>query len=95
MKKKLKQIFIGTIISVEFITFGWVYRSSGYGSKALYQLRAQTEQVDTAVAQLNKEIMVLEHELTAWQSHPFFKEKVAREQLQMARQGDTVYVEVG
>ena len=38
--------------------------------------------------QLKNEIAQLEKEMYAWQTDDFYKEKIAREQLQMARKGD-------
>jgi hypothetical protein len=40
---------------------------------------------------MKDEIEQLEQEIYAWQTDDFYKEKVAREQLQMARKGDELF----
>lgn len=40
---------------------------------------------------LVEEIKKLENETQQWEQNPFYREKVAREQLQMARPTDEVY----
>jgi cell division protein FtsB len=47
--------------------------------------------VEQDILVLKKEVQDLQEELVAWQTDPFYKEKVAREQLQMARPGEELF----
>ena len=47
--------------------------------------------LEMQLKQLQKEIDALEEEIYVWQTDDFYKEKIAREQLQMARKGDKLF----
>lgn len=40
---------------------------------------------------LNEQILELTQQIEAWNTDPFYKEKIAREQLQLARPNDEIY----
>jgi cell division protein FtsB len=88
---RLKQILIRLFLFVELTAFGYVYMC---GKNGFYVLQAQKNavaQLQQSVDQLKKEIMIIEEEIVAWETDDFYKEKVAREQLQMARKGDEIF----
>ncbi len=91
MKLTLKKIFLLCLLATETVAFAWMYRYGTYGSQALHQLRQETATMQHEVDALQREVDDLEHEVVSWQSHSFYKEKIAREQLQMARVNDVIY----
>lgn len=88
---RFKYLFLRLALCVEVMLLAAVYFYGSYGVQTLAQLRQDTARVEQEVGKLEQEVATLEHELNDWNSHPFYKEKVAREQLQMAREGDTIY----
>ena len=75
---------------VEMLIFLGVYFLGIDGLQKLSMLRDENIKLEQEVATLNNEIATLEHEIVAWNTDPFYKEKVAREQLQMAREQDEI-----
>ncbi|HZW61545.1 MAG TPA: septum formation initiator family protein [Candidatus Babeliales bacterium] len=88
---RFKYLFLRLALCVEIMVLAAIYFYGSYGVQTLAQLRTETAVVEQEVMHLQQEVAILEHELNAWNSNPFYKEKVAREQLQMAREGDTIY----
>ena len=76
---------------VEIVIFVGIYFFSAQGLRVLQGMEKENEQVYQKITYLEKEIAVLEEEITEWERSSFYKEKIAREQLQMAKQGDEVY----
>jgi cell division protein FtsB len=79
------------LLLVEMAGFGYLYM---YGTNGMQTLAKQRETVITLennVVKLKNDIEHLEEEIYAWQTDDFYKEKVAREQLQMARKGDELF----
>lgn len=74
----------------EILVFLGVYFFGVDGLQKLCMLRDENIKLEQEVATLNTEIATLEHEIVAWNTDPFYKEKVAREQLQMAREQDEI-----
>jgi len=89
--KLAKRLVARLLFAVEIVFFSWAYMSGGQGLQAIWLCEQENNALEQKIAQLQSEIGSLEHELQAWQHHPFYKEKIAREQLQMARPADTVY----
>lgn len=88
---KAKKIALQLCVGAEVIVFGALYIYGSHGMKSLNALRDEVTVANAQVVSLQEEVTSLEKELNAWQHHPFYKEKIAREQLQMARAGDTIY----
>jgi cell division protein FtsB len=88
---RLKQIAIRLFLLLEMAIFGYVYMYGKNGFATLQVQKRVVEQVQKNVEQLKKEIAIIEEEIVAWQTDDFYKEKVAREQLQMARKGDEIF----
>lgn len=88
---RLKQIAIRLFLLSEMAVFGYVYMYGKNGFATLQVQKRVVEQVQKNVEQLKKEIAIIEEEIVAWQTDDFYKEKVAREQLQMARKGDEIF----
>jgi len=89
--KTIKRIFLRVFFVLELIVFGFVYACGPHGFYALQELEQQNNQLQTDAAMLKQEVQMLERKIAQWHAHPFYKEKIAREQLQMARKGDKIY----
>lgn len=77
------------VIQVIILTYGYVRGKNGI--HIVQKLKHSTEQAAQRVVQLQHKIDVIEHEIELWDTHSFYKEKIAREHLHMARRGDVVY----
>lgn len=75
----------------ELLLLGIFYVWSPHGVQAITKLQREQQEVVAHVERLKKDIASLEHEIVEWESDAFYKEKIAREQLQMARRSDVVY----
>jgi cell division protein FtsB len=87
----VKKLCIQLFLLSEMTFFGYWYV---YGVNGMVELQEQKKVVvdlDKDITLLSDEVLRLEKEIYAWQTDDFFKEKVAREQLQMARKGDELF----
>ena len=75
----------------EIFIFVAIYFFSAQGLRVLQGMQKENEHVYEEVAYLKNEIAILEQEVAEWESNSFYKEKIAREELQMAKKGDEVY----
>jgi len=89
--KNIKRTFLQAFFVIEAVIFGFMYIFGTHGLKAMSALHRSHEQLDKEIVQLNKEVIFLEQEIVAWQSDPFYQEKIARERLHMARAGDVIF----
>lgn len=91
MLAQVKRICIRMLFGAEILIFIGIYIFGAYGIKTLSHLKQETAFVEQEVANVQQEVDALQREIIAWNTHPFYKEKIAREQLQMAREGDTIF----
>ncbi|HSC24766.1 MAG TPA: septum formation initiator family protein [Candidatus Babeliales bacterium] len=87
----IKKIFIRCVVLLEITLFTQLYF---FGPNGIVELRNQEKVVFTlkkTIDTLREEVIKVEKEIHAWQTDDFYKEKVAREQLQMARKGDELF----
>ncbi|KKP35625.1 MAG: hypothetical protein UR26_C0003G0098 [candidate division TM6 bacterium GW2011_GWF2_32_72] len=92
MNKNIKPMILRFFLVIELIVFFSTYFWGHSGIQTLKFLRGQGDLVQIEVDHLRKEVDDLKLEIQAWQTDDFNKEKIAREQLQMARPGDRVYL---
>ncbi len=86
-KKSVLRIFFG----VELVVFAGVYLLGAQGIRALWHMDQENKVLTTEIVVLKNEVEQLDKQLIAWNNHDFYKEKIAREELQMARAHDEVY----
>lgn len=86
-KKKLLRI----VFAAEVILFFGYYFCGSQGLQHMWRLQAENNEFEQNLAQLITEITALEQQIHAWNTQPFYKEKMAREQLQMACAGEQIY----
>jgi cell division protein FtsB len=87
----MKRYIYKIVLCVQVCLFVYVFM---YGNKGWFALSVLKKEVDTiaeSVVCKKAEISILEQEMSEWAHDAFYKEKVAREQLQMARAGDEVF----
>lgn len=89
--KKVKKTFLRAFFTIEAIVFIGTYFFGAQGIKAQHRLLALEQQLDDEIVSLQKDIQHLEKHMVAWKTDNFYKEKVARERLHMARKDEVVY----
>jgi cell division protein FtsB len=87
----IKKIFIRFILCAEMCVFGYIYLFGKTGLQLLSVQKKELIFLELQSAQLQKEIDILESDIYVWQTNDFYKEKIAREQLQMARKHDKIF----
>jgi len=87
MKRRILRIFF----ALEIMVFASFYVLGPHGMRVQEQMRSENVALQGETAMLEHEVHVLEDTIAQWNAHPFLKEKIAREQLQMARKGDQIY----
>lgn len=86
-----KKMMVRIAFVLQLILYGAWYVWGEHGLKALTFMVEQNELVTRENQMLEKELARLDERLILLQEDPFFKETIARTQLQMARSDETVY----
>jgi len=73
------------------LLFVWTYLFGIQGIHVIMKTKKENNIIEMEIESLQKDISDLELKIFKWNHNPFFKEKYAREQLQMVRKNDTVY----
>jgi len=89
--KIYKKTILRFFFVIEIIIFLGVYFFGGNGLRYLNHLKSENNVVKYKILALKNEICKLEKDIQDWNVNDFYKEKVAREQLQMAKRGDMIY----
>ncbi len=89
--KKGKQGLLRVFLVLECIGFVFVYLFGAQGINVLLQLYRENRKLENEIMQLKKEGDQLYDMVVIWKKDSFLKEKLAREQLQMARKDDEIY----
>ena len=89
--KNIKKIIARSIVAVELCVIAAVCVFGPHGIRNLRLLSAENNELELRVSALREDVQKLEHTIVAWNQHPFYKEQVAREQLQMARKDEIIY----
>lgn len=90
--KEVKKLFLRIFLVVEIVGLtGW-YFASNSGIRALRYAEKNNKELVDEINQLEKETTRLKEELIERQKSSFYKEKIAREDLQMARPNETIYL---
>lgn len=74
----------------EILVFLGIYFFGVDGIAKLCNLRDENIKLEHEIVELQRDVANLDHEIAGWNSDPFYKEKVAREQLQMARKDEEI-----
>jgi len=87
----IKRLISRGLFGCELIVFVWVYLFGAHGFHHLVHLRTECEQARQDLRYKQQEVSDLQEQIISWNVHSFYKEKMAREQLQMARKGELIY----
>jgi cell division protein FtsB len=86
-----KYVSIRVLFALQLIICAWVYWCGTHGLHALLELRQECAQLKGKITDTQQQIVSAQEEIIAWNAHPFYKEKMARERLNMARKGEIIY----
>jgi len=89
---ELQQTALRVIIGCELVLVAFFYLFGYGGIYALREADLFNRGLITDIKNLDLEIATLEHELDERQKNPFYKESIARKELQMAYKDETVYI---
>lgn len=89
--KKLKRLLFRLGFAIEIIIVAVFYIQGNHGFNSVKQLKQELSIINEQRSALLNQIHGIEREIAAWQNCSFYKEKAAREQLQMARIDETIY----
>lgn len=87
-----KRTVMRIAFSAEVLFFSWFYYYGVCGIRDIERLHIENQQFDAKIEAINREIACKKQECVAWQTDPFYREKLAREQLHMAREGEEIYL---
>lgn len=87
----VKQSILRIFFVLEIIVFVCVYVLGAHGVQLMLQLKHENKQLTQEITHLKTMLNTLEEELIAWNATSFYKEKFAREQLQMAREREIIF----
>jgi len=87
-----KQLLVRMIIYSELMVLGLFYIFSPHGVQAITTLQRECTEVEQHIMRIKQDILEIEREMVAWHNDNFYKEKIAREQLQMARADEEIYL---
>ena len=88
---QLKKAAMRLFLVLEMVAFGYIYVAGKNGMQSLQKHKKVVVAMEEKIVKLNEEVVSLEKEIHVWKTDDFYKEKVAREQLQMARKGDELF----
>ncbi len=77
---------------LEIVSVGTWYAFGSKGLPALRQLKQENVTLDARIHQLSSEINTLTREIADFKTYPYFREKIAREELQLIAPGDELYL---
>ena len=88
---QIKKTIVNVFLLSEMVCFIYLYLLGTNGIKILQNQRLMVYELLKELELAEKEVKQLQEELYVWQTDDFYKEKVAREQLQMARKDDKLF----
>jgi cell division protein FtsB len=87
-KRYWSRLFLG----VEIVVFGLFYWFGADGFRNLHKFNHEKSMLEQEVRVLSGEIDQLNNEVIAFEQDIFYREKLAREQLQMARKNEEIFL---
>ncbi len=83
---------IRTFFTIEIALFSLFYYFGAHGLKEVFALKKENRIIDEQIEKVKGEITHLESEILVWQTDSFYKEKLAREKLHMAKKDEEIYL---
>lgn len=92
VRADFKRMCARVLFAGELLVFVWVYFCGAHGFLELTALREECALIAVHKTEKAACIKKLQDKVIAWNVHSFEKEKLAREQLQMARKEEIIYL---
>ncbi len=89
--KGIKKAFLRVFLLAELSILLLLYCVSPYGLQARCDAEQENTNLNHSIKALEQEICLLRQQLVLWDTRAFKKEKIAREELQLAAPGDIIY----
>lgn len=89
--RTFKRTMLRIFFVLEVFVFVGVYFLGPSGFQTMIRLERENQEIEKEINGLSDSVISWEQKILVWQSDDFYKEKIAREQLQMARSGDEVF----
>jgi cell division protein FtsB len=89
---EVKKIALRVFFVSEIAVFLFFYFLGSQGLSKLLAYKQQNQLLQKDIEALEKEVSTLRVSLAEWQALPFYKEKFAREELQMAYPHEELYL---
>jgi len=86
-----KQLIARGLFIIETCALILLFLYGASGLESIYKLERENSVLKGETVRMAQEVDAIEQEIASWSHDDFYKEKVAREQLQMARKDDEVY----
>lgn len=89
--RTFKRTMLRVFFALEVSVFVGVYLFGPSGLQTMLRLEHENVELDQEIEKLQVEVGSWEQKIIVWKGDDFYKEKIAREQLQMARSGDEIF----
>lgn len=89
--KKVYAYLLYAVLGAELTVFSWFFIRGNQGLQSLSDIYVEESAIQEGLTQLTQEVASIKQEIDNWSKHSFHKEKIAREQLQMARPDDEIF----
>ena len=87
----MKRSIIRILFFAETVGFLCMHIFGPQGIRVFQQLTEENSVIEQSIQRVRSEIAQLDRRITECKSDSFYKERIAREQLQMARKDDLIY----
>jgi cell division protein FtsB len=91
--KTLKKTLLRIFFAFETVVFSFVYLFGAQGITAMRQLEREHAKLQLTMVQLESEVTVRTARLASLKNDSFYLEKIARENLHMARKNELIFVD--
>ena len=89
--RNIKKISMRIFLSCELLCFAYFYLFGSHGVRTLMAIEQETGLLAADINEMKATMNDLETTIAQWDQHPFYKEKIAREQLQLVGKNEEVY----
>jgi cell division protein FtsB len=86
-----KRMVVRVLFVSELVLFIFLYLFGPYGMHTFEHIKHETAQWHEKQSVLRAHIEHIQRDITQWETESFYKEKEAREHLQMAREHEKIY----
>jgi len=90
--RKSSQLIIRLFLCFEVGLYALCYVTGAHGMKKIHELWAENAAFAQTIKRLNNERECLRCEINDWQHYPWYREKIAREELQLAYPHDELFL---